>query len=747
MSSLFDTHIGVLDKVSDVSRSLELRHIPILRQMRIYSPQPTWQSNFTPTIDSNYNHYHYQKGLGDLVQDALLDLDTDWMFTAILQGALGGPAPAWSKDEWSFVPLYSDMKTASLSGSESSGSNRPTNLTLETPAIRARLECSALDWPGNISNWLDWVDSNHTWNSIVHVAGLNYSYWPSRVVNMGEESTRMTAQRNIPQCCGNITNNPEQIEQFAPSVHAYWTENWGSHKTDWGTFPAWGGTNGNFTVKWIRGPASFAHISGNSGINQLYHPEPPAIQALNCLPYFETSTARVTTELLSGAVQDYHILETPTQDWVAWSDAYKWRDISEGTSYSYINQWGNKTGISYLYNVNTTTRQETIYRKSILFPLRFLTHNHSYGNFFMKAITNAACLGLSTISEPDPESYSTPTFDSIKDRVYNMRDNDTGLNIDFMSYAAYADTGHDPTALLDAKTLAEKSQKVFSTFFQHFVSNNLSSEDGNWVLQPFGQQLKINPPMEFLPLQYTPGGSVAPNFEDIVRNTSRTVTVTISSHVEMLRMNTVAFWIATSILIWLLITIAIFASVQRRYYGGMMRNVECIADILVLIAGSERLLTAIRENGIDTIMKEDRLLTRLGWFRDTDGTMRWRIDVVDDEQVQMQPIRLGTEYAAIPDGNENEEDDGHETANNESPMASVETTTTSQSVLHGTADSPVTERRADESFSIVPSPTNSPSAILAPSAGYAPSTEVSPIESSANSMSTDELMGLGAEQD
>ena len=277
----------------------------------------------------------------------------------------------------------------------------------------------------------------------------------------------------------------------------------------------------------------------------------------------------------------------------------------------------------------------------------------------MKAITNAASLDGVGTTESRPGSSEELTYDVYKDRVYNMRDDTTGLNIDFMSYAAYADVGYDPTALLDAKTLAERSQKVFSTYFQHFMSNNISSEYGNWVLQPIGQHLHVGPPMSFMPTQYVPGGSVTPNFEDFTRNTSQTVTVTISGHVEMLRINTVAFWIATSILTWLLIIIGIFASVQQRYYGGMMRNVECIADILVLIAGSERLLTAIRENGIDTILKEDSLLTQLGWFRDPDGTKRWRIDVVDDEQVHLQPIRFGTEYTAIPDDNKIDDDHDH----------------------------------------------------------------------------------------
>jgi hypothetical protein len=240
----------------------------------------------------------------------------------------------------------------------------------------------------------------------------------------------------------------------------------------------------------------------------------------------------------------------------------------------------------------------------------------------------------------------------MEDQAFNMRDNTTGLNLDFMSYAAYAQVGFNPTALLDPDTLARTSQKVFSTFFQHFVSNNVSHELGGYVYQPIGTKLSVNPPMEGMLVQYTPDGSVAPKFEDIVRNTNETTTATISTRVEMLRINPVAFWMATSILIWVIITIIILASVQRKYYGGMMRNVECIADVLVLIAGSERLLAVIREKGVDAILKEDNILTRLGWFRDADGTMRWRIELVEKEQMQMQPIRLGPGYTPLPDGDE-----------------------------------------------------------------------------------------------
>lgn len=224
MSALFDTRIGVLQRSSDVPRLLELRNITIVRQTRIYSQQPTWQYNYTSTIDSVY--IYGQKGFPDLVQDAVFDLDTVWMYTAILQGAHGGPAPAWSKDEWSFVPLYVDTERASLLKYANSGWGRSSNLTLKTPSIRARLECSTLDWPGTKSSWLNWTDTNNTRDSTMHgPGGLNFIYWPKLVASEGEESTRMTAQRDVVQCCDNVTDNTEQTEKFPPSVLAYWTEN------------------------------------------------------------------------------------------------------------------------------------------------------------------------------------------------------------------------------------------------------------------------------------------------------------------------------------------------------------------------------------------------------------------------------------------------------------------------------------------------------------------------------------------
>lgn len=274
----------------------------------------------------------------------------------------------------------------------------------------------------------------------------------------------------------------------------------------------------------------------------------------------------------------------------------------------------------------------------------------------MKSLLRAAC--LENVANDDPEFFGTPADDVLDDKVYNLRDNTTGVNLDFMSYAAYAEVGYDPQALLDPETLLKTSQKVFSAFFQHFVNNNITHKDGGWVYQPVGSHLKVEPPLINMPTQRTPSGAVAPKFESISRNTNLTTAATLSTRVEVLSMNVVAFWISTSILIWLVVTITIFALVQRRQYSGMMRNIECVADVLVLVAGSERLLAVIKEKGIETIIKEDRVLTRLGWFRDPDGTVRWRCELVEDDQVQMQTIRLGTRYAPVPEEDEGGVGDG-----------------------------------------------------------------------------------------
>lgn len=272
----------------------------------------------------------------------------------------------------------------------------------------------------------------------------------------------------------------------------------------------------------------------------------------------------------------------------------------------------------------------------------------------MKTLLRASSLQFLGLEKPAAiQQQYLETFE----KFFNMKDNTTGFNVDFMSYASYAQTGSDPTALLDGEALIAQSQKVFSTFFKHYVGSKISLDTGGWAYQPIGLDLKVKEPYSDIP-QLLPNGTVAPRFEDVpLPNTNRTVSATLSTQVPVLRINVVAFWVAAAIMAWLLATLLVFAALQRRYLGGMRRNIECMTDVFVLVAGSKRLLQLIEEKGVDALMKEDNIYTVLGWFRDDDGVMRWRIEVVDHDEVQRRPLSGSGAYVPVPSSLEREEED------------------------------------------------------------------------------------------
>ena len=296
---------------------------------------------------------------------------------------------------------------------------------------------------------------------------------------------------------------------------------------------------------------------------------------------------------------------------------------------------------------------------------RDCTKSDSYGFLFLNALLRASHKGLQ--SQAQHISLTKNLLqENIDDQVYNVRDKRMGLNTDFMSYLSYERAGQDtPTALLDEQTLREHSQKTFSLFFQHFVSNGLSLEKGGWAYQPFGSSLEVQPPVDEFSFtnrgknvtpppyrSYLPNGSYAPRFEDVfAQNLSRYAEGKLSTRIDMLKFNQVAFWLAISILSWLLITVLILVIRQKQHVGGIRRNIDCIADVLVLIASSERLLALVREKGMDALIKEDKVCTKLGYFENTDGKTRWGIEVVDIGDVwQEQNIRAGSQvYTSVPE--------------------------------------------------------------------------------------------------
>jgi hypothetical protein len=347
MSALFDSSNGVLINVSKVSQKLELRSVPLVQQLSIETKQSTWQFDYNVTNDESAQEF------GHMVQRSLYTSGTDWMYTALIQTAFKGPEPVWSQDDWSFVPVSSVLKdpVSSKHRNSTPGSIRSLeSLTVQTPALRARLDCSNVEWPRNSSLWL--AAQNETSNKYLNITGLDNYFSLEDVVQAGNLSTRLTAQADVQQCCANLTRNI----QYNPAITAYWTENWWKSDPENGAF-ANGGTGRNFTVKWIRGPASFARTMPFL-IDILYFPEPPVIQALNCMPTFESSQAEVTVDPKSGVVQQYRILDTPVREHVAWSDNFQWRNLSEDARYTHsrVENYGNSSDTWYYYNVDVTLR-------------------------------------------------------------------------------------------------------------------------------------------------------------------------------------------------------------------------------------------------------------------------------------------------------------------------------------------------------------------------------------------------------
>lgn len=171
----------------------------------------------------------------------------------------------------------------------------------------------------------------------------------------------------------------------------------------------------------------------------------------------------------------------------------------------------------------------------------------------------------------------------------------------------------DSTALLDPDKFLALTEKTFSTFFQHFISNNNSLETGGgWGYQEVNTKL--------------PADIDANNTDS---KSYPVIEATVSQRVEMLKMNSVAVWISIGILCWLVLTTVMIAILQRRYFDQLVRNVESLGDVLVLVAGSPNLLQVVRDIQSGHLSKGEfeSLLTRLGWFVDQDGELRWGIEM------------------------------------------------------------------------------------------------------------------------
>lgn len=235
---------------------------------------------------------------------------------------------------------------------------------------------------------------------------------------------------------------------------------------------------------------------------------------------------------------------------------------------------------------------------------------------------------------------TTDLTERTSDNIFNFRDPGSGFNADFMTYAMYVQANKSAEALLDPDTHDRLAKKTFQTFFQHFTSSQINESR---VYQPLNALLPddLGPVADLKDTGTTddPGRSeiVALSASQYshrfqMNSTTNSSTIaTVSTPVEVLEMNPAAVWLSISILVCLICIMIVVLAVQHVHFAGLIRNVDTLADALILIAGSDNLLRLVRERGPEALSRSTDVLTQLAWFSDSRGEVRWGVEIVDSQ--------------------------------------------------------------------------------------------------------------------
>lgn len=644
MSSLWTREPGVILSTTQVLEELELRHVPRVEPGRLRQSTGASDPATFP------------------LWDAFGDTGTSWMSTAAVQLSLNGSEPSWSSDGWSLTPrdlsalLGSEVQQQSCVNGTACLSTQSLNVTMRTSAVRARLQCTPYDFLDETPIWLtewDLTDATY-WNisasprTIDHGYELGYATYnmtdscstglfldghESLLGNagnydgdVGEVPSSMTpffvdVSRLI--CCQNRSSDG----QIHSASIGYWSPNIGCGSSH--VYPyisdIW---PNNFTIKWIHGRpvegyrrnTSSPLFTGNAEHDlRLIWAEKPQMTAMSCLPTIETANASATVEASTGRVISLRILDEPHPDPAAWSDNFAVHQY-----YPSSDLMNNMYG-----GANITV---------------------SYGVLFMTALLGAADLSNFRVNG---KTAATGIFnENIYDQAFNMRG--PGLNVDYMTYAMLSLANGSREAMLDPLVLESTAQRTFEVMFQHFAQSGLDMESGGNVYQSPSETLAadIDGPTTTA-TSTTAKSTTAKSTTATSKTRSRrqagsatasataaatdipdTARVDVKREVEILRMSTIAAIICMSILAYLIVTSVILAMAARRYNKLLPVKVDSIADVAVLVAGSERLLELARQRDSrrDRELKSGpEGLAKLGWFNGADGELRWGIELVDPD--------------------------------------------------------------------------------------------------------------------
>lgn len=300
MSALLIRTQTNISTLHQVSRGLELRQIPYLSEYQTWSPRDGYKNI-------------------EIVYDLYRNLSTNWLYSATLQLTMGGSQPPWSHDGWSFIPIDVAQFSNTSQNMDPSSGDWATNVSITTPAIRGRLDCSPYESLDNVSAWLTLQDlfNGSDWDGDTVPHETRRVYQPGCLKD-GEVwpyffDTSYLSNGGIPACCMNGSSWPPSasaLGRWSVSDNPY------AHLR-----PPF-----NLTTKWIYGRV----VTGLKHIRPILTEDPedieymaflavPSAQALDCTPIIETSSALVTVDQRSGGVKDFQILEEPKEASEAWT--------------------------------------------------------------------------------------------------------------------------------------------------------------------------------------------------------------------------------------------------------------------------------------------------------------------------------------------------------------------------------------------------------------------------------------------
>lgn len=595
MSALWSRTHSVKSFVTEIPVSLEIRQIPLLMV-----------GHFN---DHDFYSSSYE---GEVLRETFINQTTSWMYGANIQLTLNGSEPAWSSNGWSFAPIdLSSVPTKVIqnigkdsSTADQNGAPLPsaTLAALDTAGLHARLECTPYDDFDDSSDWTtkqDLTDSTY-WNTSINPSSLKSGYELGTIAcstdnpNIGlgmlcgsagglNISTTFYVQPPQLACCENRTG-----DEFGPASVGYWSAN----RPPGRLYPEVSDVYPfNITIKWLHGTPQEGFVMANASVDSrrlLWH-EPPRMTALNCRPILETARARVTVDIASHKVQNFTLTSDPVPDPNAWTDLFAYHISDEDLP-------TDANG----YPVNITV---------------------SSGAYFLAALVGAS--DISALSATARSGY--PDTESLDDQTFNIRL--PGLNLDYMSYSMFSLVDFDPTALLERVVLEKTAQQVFSTFFQHYASTSVATTTGGWAFQKLDERL---PPdltdVEDRSMVDPPANPRA----------GEVVSVEVLQPVEVLQMSRVAAAIALAILFWLLVTTVALTYRSRNYKARLRWRIESIADVLMMVSGSERLIQLVKDKGLRETKDDPDAREILGEFTTEGGTTRWGIELVASSDKKSQ---------------------------------------------------------------------------------------------------------------